>query len=184
MIELYFSELESKMAGLPKPARQEFLQELRAHVHDRLQQTTEPTAKPIEDQCRAVLAALGAPEEIARHYLIEAALSRARRSNSPLLLLRSTLRWALTGMQGFAVFMAALVGYMTALGFYVLAILKPIFPHNVGLYAGSFGFNNIVDQVLDHPIRETEAENLTHLRCATATPSRTGIIVVKKSGAA
>jgi len=142
MIELYFSELESKMAGLPKPARQEFLQELRAHVLDRLQQTAEPT----ETQCRAVLVALGAPEEIARHYLIEAALSRARRSNSPLLLLRSTLRWALTGMQGFAVFMAALVGYMTALGFYVLAILKPIFPHNVGLYAdgpyaGSFGFN-------------------------------------------
>ncbi len=112
MIELYFSELESKMAGLPKPARQEFLQELRAHVLDRLQQTAEPT----ETQCRAVLVALGAPEEIARHYLIETALSRARRSNSPLLLLRSTLRWALTGMQGFAVFMAALVGYMTALG--------------------------------------------------------------------
>jgi uncharacterized membrane protein len=137
MIELYFSELEAKIADSPKPARQEFLQELRAHVLDRLQQAAAPT----EDQCRAILAALGTPEEIARHYRVEAALSRAKRSNSPLLLLRSTLRWALTGAQGFSVFMVALIGYMTALGFYILAILKPIFPHNVGLFAGPDGFN-------------------------------------------
>ena len=137
MIELYFSELEAKIADSPKPARQEFLQELRAHVLDRLQQTTTPT----EDQCRAVLAALGSPEEIARHYHLEATLVRARRSNSPVLLLRSTLRWALTGAQGFAVFMVAFTGYLTALGFYVLAILKPFFPENVGLFVGPFGFN-------------------------------------------
>src|SRR5262245_41971767 len=90
MIEVYFSELEAKIADSPKAARQEFLQELRAHVLDRLQQTASPT----EDECRAILAALGTPEEIARHYRVEAALSRAKRSNSPLLLLRSTLRWA------------------------------------------------------------------------------------------
>jgi uncharacterized membrane protein len=137
MIELYFSELEAKIADSPKPARQEFLQELRAHVLDRLQQAAAPT----EDQCRAILAALGTPEEIARHYRVEAALSRAKRSNSPLLLLRSTLRWALTGAQGFAVFMIAFIGYVSALSFYILAILKPIFPHNVGLFVGSFGFN-------------------------------------------
>ena len=137
MIELYFSELEAKIGDSPKAARQEFLQELRAHVLDRLQQTAAPT----EDQCRVVLAALGTPEEIARHYRVEAALSRARRSNSPLLLLRSTLRWALTGAQGFAVFMVALTGYLTALGFYGLAILKPFFPQNVGLFVGPFGFD-------------------------------------------
>lgn len=137
MIESYFSELETRLGKFAKPERQEFLQELRGHVLDRLQQIAAPT----EDQCREILAALGTPQEIAQHYGLELALSRATRSYSPFLLLRSTLRWALTGVQGFAVFLTAMVGYMTALGFYALAILKPIFPHNVGMFVGEGEFN-------------------------------------------
>src|SRR5579859_5294638 len=96
MIESYFSELEAKMAGCPRTEREEFIRELRAHMFDRLQQMVAPT----EDQCRAALNAMGAPEEIARQYRLEMILNRAAESSSPLLLLRSTMRWAVTGVQG------------------------------------------------------------------------------------
>jgi len=136
MIESYFIELAAKMADCSRAEREEFIRELRAHVLDRLQQTA-----ATENDCRAALNAMGTPEEIARQYRLEMILNRAARSTSPLLLLRSTMRWAVTGVQGFTIFLIAFTGYMLALGLYVLALLKPIFPHNVGMFVGRFGFN-------------------------------------------
>ncbi len=137
MVENYFSELNRKMADLSAVQREEFVRELRAHVLDRLQQV----AVPSDDQCRAVLAAMGTPEEIARQYRLEMILNRAARSTSPLVLLRTTLRWALTGVQGFLVFFVGFTGYAMALSFYVCALLKPFFPRNVGFFVGSHGLN-------------------------------------------
>jgi len=136
-VERYFSELNARMADLSAGEREEFVRELRAHVLDRLQQVAEPT----DDQCRAVLAALGTPEEIARQYRLEMILNRAAKSRSPLVLLRGTLRWALTGVQGFMVFIVAIVGYMTAVSFYACALMKPFFPDNVGFYVSRHGLN-------------------------------------------
>ncbi|HLW52879.1 MAG TPA: DUF1700 domain-containing protein [Candidatus Angelobacter sp.] len=136
MIEDYFSELERKMSDLPAPDRKEFARELRAHVLDRLEQNAAAGA----DECRAVLKALGTPEEIARQYRVERIMTRSAWRISPLSILRTTLRWSLTGFQGFAVFMVALVGYLVALSFYISALLKPFFPQNVGFRAGEQGF--------------------------------------------
>lgn len=135
MIEDYFSELERKMADLPAADRQEFLRELRAHVLDRLQQVTVAT----QDDCRSVLKALGTPDEIARQYRLERIMTRSAWKISPLSILRTTLRWALSGFQGFAVFMVAFVGYAFALSFYLSALLKPFFPDNVGFHVGAQG---------------------------------------------
>lgn len=136
-VERYFSELNARMADLSAADRDEFLRELRAHVLDRLQQVAEPT----DEQCRAVLAALGTPEEIARQYRLEMILNRAAKSRSPLVLLRSTLRLALTGVQGFMVFIVAMVGYLMGVSFSLCALLKPFFPQNVGFYISRHGLN-------------------------------------------
>lgn len=136
-VERYFSELSAQMADLSATDRDEFLRELRAHVLDRLQQVAEPT----DEQCRAVLAALGTPEEIARQYRLEMILNRAARSRSPLVLLRSALRLALTGVQGFMVFIVAMVGYLIGVSFSLCALLKPFFPNNIGFYVSRHGLN-------------------------------------------
>lgn len=136
MIEVYFSELERKMADLPAGDRQEFSRELRAHVLDRLEQVTVAS----EADCRSVLKALGSPEEIARQYRLERIMKRSPWRISPLAILRTTLRWALTGFQGFAVFMVAFTGYAFALVFYLGALLKPFFPKNVGFHLSPQGF--------------------------------------------
>ena len=59
------------------------------------------------------------------------------------MILRATLRWATTGVEGFIVFVVAITGYMAGVAFLLLALLKPIFPRNTGLWAGpgEFGFS-------------------------------------------
>jgi uncharacterized membrane protein len=137
MIEDYFSQLESKMSDLPATDRQEFTRELRAHVLDRLEQV----AVASEADCRAVLKALGTPDEIARQYRLERIMSRSAWKISPVLVLRTLLRWAITGVQGYAVFIVALIGYVLAAVFYITALLKPFFPHNVGVFLSDQGLN-------------------------------------------
>ncbi|HEY6305316.1 MAG TPA: hypothetical protein VI488_02520 [Candidatus Angelobacter sp.] len=137
MIEDYFAQLEAKMSDLSAADRREFTRELRAHVLDRLEQVAAPTA----DDCRSVLKALGTPEEIARQYRVERIMSRSAWTISPLSVLRTLLRWTVTGIQGYAVFMVAFTGYAFALSFYAGAALKPFFPNNVGFFVGRNDLN-------------------------------------------
>jgi uncharacterized membrane protein len=135
MIDDYFSELERKISDLPEDDRQDFTRELRAHVLDRLEQVATPTP----DDCRSVLKALGTPEEIARQYRLERIMKRSAWMTSPLTILRVTLRWALTGIQGFTVFTVAFTGYAVAASFYLGALFKPFFPTHIGFFVGRQG---------------------------------------------
>jgi uncharacterized membrane protein len=135
MVESYFAALETKLADLPRPKREEILRELRAHVWDRL----EPISAPIASDYSAVLDAMGSPEEIARQYRVELVLQRSAWKISPWGMLRTLSRWTLTGIQGYVVFIVALVGYMLGAGLYLTALLKPLFPRNVGLFTGEYG---------------------------------------------
>lgn len=135
MIEDYFSRLDAQMSDMPAADRQEFVRELRAHVLDRLDRV----AVASDQDCRSVLQALGTPEEIARQYRLERILNRSAWKISPLSVLRTLLRWTLTGIQGYIVFMVAVLGYLLSAAFYITALLKPLFPHNVGLFVTNQG---------------------------------------------
>jgi uncharacterized membrane protein len=137
MVESYFSELDSKLTDLPQAPRRDFLLELRAHVMDRLGQL----ATVSDDDCRTVLKALGTPEEIARQYRMELLLKRPSWKISPITVLRTALRWTVAGVQGYLVFLVALIGYMFAASLYLTALLKPFFPDNVGMYVSDKGIN-------------------------------------------
>lgn len=128
-IELYLMHLNAALLNVPRTERDEFLREIRAHIFEKLEQ---PGAE-IPD----VLKALGEPEELARQFMAECSLTKSARSWSPWVLMRTSVRWALTGFQGFAMFMVAIVGYMLASGFYLTAVLKPIYPENVGFFVSS-----------------------------------------------
>ena len=128
-IELYLMHLNAALLNVPRAERDEFLREIRAHIFEKLEQ---PGAE-IPD----VLKALGEPEELARQFMAECSLTKSARSWSPWVLMRTSARWALTGFQGFAMFMVAIVGYVLAAGFYLTAVLKPIYPQNVGFFVSS-----------------------------------------------
>jgi uncharacterized membrane protein len=137
MIESYFAALANQLSDLPQPKRDEVVRELRAHLFDRLEQITVPT----DDDCRTVLKAMGTPEEIARQYRLELLLNRSAWRISPWSVLRTLSRWTLTGIQGYIVFVLALIGYTMAAAFYITALLKPFFPHNVGMFLSEQGLN-------------------------------------------
>jgi uncharacterized membrane protein len=137
MIESYFAALANQLSDLPQAKRDEVVRELRAHVFDRLEQITVPT----NDDCRTVLKAMGTPEEIARQYRLELLLNRSAWRISPWSVLRTLFRWTLTGIQGYIVFVLALIGYTMAAAFYITALLKPLFPHNVGVFLSEQGLN-------------------------------------------
>ena len=137
IIETYFAELNSRILDLPRPQREELVKELRAHVMDRLEQMPEPG----EEGCRTVLKALGTPDEIARQLRMELILRRSSWRISPIAILRTGARWTVAGVQGYAIFLVAVIGYLMSLSFYVTALLKPLFPRNVGVFVGQQGLN-------------------------------------------
>jgi len=137
MIESYFAALVTQLSDLPQTKRDDVVRELRAHVFDRLEQITVPT----NDDCRTVLKAMGTPEEIARQYRLELLLNRSAWRISPWRMLRTLFRWTLTGIQGYIVFVLALMGYTLGASFYITALLKPFFPHNVGVFISEQGLN-------------------------------------------
>jgi uncharacterized membrane protein len=137
MVEDYFVRLDSRLSDLPQARRQDFLMELRAHVMDKLSQLAVVT----EADCKCVLEALGTPDEIARQYRIEFLLKHSSWNLSPLTVLRTLLRWTLAGVQGYLVFLVAMIGYTFAACFYITALLKPFFPHNIGMYVSDYCIN-------------------------------------------
>src|SRR5690349_14374594 len=119
-IELYLMHLNAALLKVPRAERDDFLREIRVHIFEKLEQ---PGA-----QIPEVLTALGSAEQLARQFLAECSLTKSARSWAPWVLLRTSARWALSGIQGFAMFMVAFIGYAFGLSFYAVAIMKPIFP--------------------------------------------------------
>lgn len=129
-IELYLMHLNAALMGVPRPERDEFLKEIRAHIFEKLEQGPPDVA--------AVLQVLGGPEELAQQFRAECNLAQSARSWSPWVLMKTSARWGLNGFQGFVMFFVALIGYLLAAAFYITAVLKPIYPHNIGFFLNSY----------------------------------------------
>ena len=134
-IERYLLRFRLALTGVRD--KEELVSEIRSHIVERL----EDTSRPLEEVVERTLAGLGAPEVLATRYRTEGLLERASSTMSPLLLLRATMRWAMTGIRGFFAFWVLFVGYFTAAAFYVCAALKPFFPDDIGLWVGAHGFD-------------------------------------------
>jgi uncharacterized membrane protein len=136
-VERYLLRFRLALTDVGDSDKEDVVSEIRSHIVDRL----EDTSRPMDEIIDQTLTGLGNPEALASRYQSEGLLRRASASMSPLLLLRATLRWAMTGVGGFMVFFALVIGYSLAFAFYVCAFLKPIFPENVGLWLSANGLN-------------------------------------------
>lgn len=130
-VERYLEDLDSALSGVPMDEKIDLLREIRAHILDAVEGGTEVDR---------VLGGLGAPDELVERYRMEGMLSRAGRTFSPWILLRTAWRWAFTGIKGFFVFMVALVGYLSAFVMTLAVVLQP-FDHNIGLWVGPRSFS-------------------------------------------
>jgi len=131
-VDEYLACLRKALTGMSISEREDIVEEIRMHIRER----AGDSAASIEE----VLAGLGPAAELAEQYRTGLLLQKARHSISPLLILRGAMRWALTGVEGTLVFLIAIVGYLTGVGFLLLALLKPIFPQRTGLWVGPNAF--------------------------------------------
>src|SRR5271163_3914749 len=129
-IDRYLLRFRLALTGVAQSDKEDLVSEIRSHIVERL----EDSSVPMDEVVDRTLAGLGTPEVLAARYRTEGLLQRASHSISPLLLLRATLRWAMTGLRGFFALWVLLMGYLTASALYLTAILKPFFPENIGLW--------------------------------------------------
>jgi len=132
-LEAYLARLLSALNGMTVSERADIVEEIRAHVLER----AETSALTITE----TLERLGPADELARDYCRGALIRKASTRFSPWLILRAAYAWAKTGSQGFGVFLAALLGYSLGGGFVLVALIKPIFPAETGLWMGDGFFN-------------------------------------------
>ena len=117
---------------LPAADAADASREVESHIRERIAET-----EPLPDEKTAlgrVLDELGTPLSVARAYSLELSAEEAVATGRIAAVARSLLNMAALGLRGFLGALAIFVGYAIALGFLAIAVLKPIFPDNVGLF--------------------------------------------------
>jgi uncharacterized membrane protein len=141
----YLAQLRSSLKGMTVTEREDIVEEIHMHIRERL---ADPHAN-----LDAVLDGLGPASALAQQYCTGVLVQRAQHSISPLVILRAALRWATTGVEGFVVFVIALIGYFGGVAFLLLALIKPFFPENTGFWVGpdQFSFSFRVGATMTNP---------------------------------
>src|SRR5260221_1885284 len=114
-IDAYLMRLRRSLGELPPEDVNDILREIRGHILER----AEAAGATTDEALMRILRELGQPEDIGPLYQADVMVARARSSLSPSLMLRTTMRWGMRSFLGFVVFLSALLGYGTALGFLV-----------------------------------------------------------------
>jgi uncharacterized membrane protein len=146
-IDTYMGRLDDALGKLHPSDREDILREIHTHIIESSSGASDRNAA-----VDRVLRLLGTPEELAGRYRTENLLTRASRSFSPWLILRTCWQWAKLGIKGTLAFFLAVFGYGLALGFTVSVFLKPFMP-SIGWWSGPEGFGIIIP---DHPERMHE----------------------------
>jgi len=116
---------------LPADVAADAVREVESHIRERADQV-----EPVPDQRTAlqkVLAELGPPLRVAQAYASEMTIDEAVSTGRVHAVARAVWHMAVTTLRGFVAALGLFVGYTAGLGFLALAVLKPIFPQNVGL---------------------------------------------------
>lgn len=129
-IDAYLRRVRLGLRALPDSEVTDILNELRAHITERVQSG----GRPPEDAVEFALQSLGRPEQIAALYVTEDLVSRAESSRTPWTILRTLFHWSTLSMIGFGVFIVCLIGYSFGVSFLLAALMKPFHPQGVGLW--------------------------------------------------
>jgi uncharacterized membrane protein len=128
----YLFMLESSLRTfLKRDVVADAVREVESHIRERVRET-EPMPNE-RDALNRLLDAIGPPHRLARAYSAELAADEAVSSGRLWPMARAVFALALNTIEGFAVGVAFLCGYLLAAACLIVALLKPIFPDHVGL---------------------------------------------------
>jgi hypothetical protein len=119
-------------ASAPAQLAADAVREVESHIRERV---AESSGMPNEREAlEMILVRLGSPSTVARAYSLEMIMEEAAVGGRIVAVLRSLFHAAATGVRGFLVAMLLFLGYSSGAAFISVAVLKPIFPNNVGLW--------------------------------------------------
>lgn len=116
---------------LPADVVRDAVREIESHVRERV---AAADGSPNEREAvERILTELGPPLRVAQAYSTERVIEEAVVSGRSSAILRAVWHLAATTMRGFFVGFGLLNAYLAGVGFILVALLKPLFPNNVGL---------------------------------------------------
>lgn len=122
----------SMRAAVSSQLAADAVREVESHIRERV---AESDGLPNErDALEAILVRLGKPMDVARAYSLEAIMDEASVGGRLLSMMMAILRVAGTGVREFLMAIVLFAGYAIGWSFVAIALLKPIFPHNVGFW--------------------------------------------------
>ena len=138
---------------LPPDVVRDAVREIESHLRERV-----AAAQPMPDERASlehILAELGPPLRVAQAYSSERAVDEAVITGKIVSVLSALWRVSARTMVGFWVALGASIGYSVGGAFVFLAIMKPIFPDNVGIWApNDGGFSRDFAMKFPTPTRE------------------------------
>src|SRR5471032_1946427 len=128
----YLFVLERSLKSfLPPEVVRDAVREIESHLRERIASADgAPNEREVVER---ILAELGPPLRVAQAYSAERTIDEAVATGRFVAIVRAVGHLALTTVTGFFTAFGLLVGYLTSFAFVALAVLKPIFPDNVGI---------------------------------------------------
>lgn len=116
---------------LPPDVARDAVREIESHLRERVASADGAPNEP--EVLEKILAELGSPLHVAQAYSAERTIDEAVTTGRFVPVVRAVGHLAATTMAGFWMAFALLIGYLTSFAFVAIAVLKPIFPANVGV---------------------------------------------------
>src|SRR4029079_4969783 len=116
---------------LPPDVVRDAVREIESHLRERV--LSADGAPHERESLEKILAELGPPLRVAQAYSAERTIDEAVATGRFVAIVRAVGHLASTTMIGFWAALGLLIGYLTSFCFVAIAVLKPIFPNNVGV---------------------------------------------------
>lgn len=117
---------------LPPDVVRDAVREIESHLRERVMASD--GAPNERDAVERILAELGPPLRVAQAYAAERTIEEAVTTGRVVPIARAVGQVALTTVGGFFAAFGLLICYLISFAFIALAVLKPIFPDNVGIH--------------------------------------------------
>lgn len=128
---LFVLERSLKLA-LPRAVAEDAAREIESHLRERIAAVSAGADE--RAALETILAELGPPLRVAQAYSTERTIDEAVVTGAVGPILRAMWQVAVSSVFGFLAALGLIVGYLIGVAFLVIAIMKPIFPNNVGFW--------------------------------------------------
>ena len=134
----YLFVLERSLRSfLPRDTVTDVVREIESHLRDRI--AAAPVTGDERPALERILAELGPPLRVAQAYSAERTIDEALTTGRFVPMLRAMWHLAVSSVTGFGAWLGLFIGSVIGWTLIALAIMKPIFPNNVGVWVKDDG---------------------------------------------